>query len=422
MSSKDLAVSVRGLSKSYVIAHNSNRPTNFREVIVDRIRHPLGNGRQDQETFWALKDVDFEIARGGVIGIIGRNGAGKSTLLKILSRITWPTTGEIDIYGRVSSLLEVGTGFHGELTGRENIFLNGTILGMSRGEIKRKFDEIVEFSGVEQFLDTPVKRYSSGMYVRLAFAVAAHLEPEILIVDEVLAVGDAQFQRKCLGKMQEISEGQGRTILFVSHNMASINQLCSRGILLRDGQIAFDGSASDAVQGYFKLLSPEELGALDGLARATLPACENSDMRLLEVRVKDEEGNLLRTDVPHDGPMLVEIDYEVIRPLPDAYVACCFTDLSGADAWWQYDAETPLFNKREPGIYRAKVEVPAGFLRAGTYHVRPSIVQLGQKPIDYHGSLFHVTLDDRHSVLARKGIQWPSMVQAATRWSTEEVT
>src|SRR5208337_2718099 len=250
MSSKDLAVSVRGLSKSYVIAHNWNRPTNFRAVIVDRIRHPLGNGRQGHETFWALKDVDFEIERGGVIGIIGRNGAGKSTLLKILSRITWPTTGEIDIYGRVSSLLEVGTGFHAELTGRENIFLNGSILGMSRGEIKRKFDEIVEFSGVEQFLDTPVKRYSSGMYVRLAFAVAAHLDPEILIVDEVLAVGDAQFQRKCLGKMKEVASGRGRTVLFVSHNMASIATLAQKCLFLDQGRVVAYGPTDEIIDQY----------------------------------------------------------------------------------------------------------------------------------------------------------------------------
>ncbi|MGO9815433.1 MAG: ABC transporter ATP-binding protein [Isosphaeraceae bacterium] len=267
MSSKDLAVSVRGLSKSYVIAHNSNRPTNFREVIVDRIRHPLGNGRQDQETFWALKDVDFEIARGAVIGIIGRNGAGKSTLLKILSRITWPTTGEIDIYGRVSSLLEVGTGFHGELTGRENIFLNGTILGMSRGEIKRKFDEIVEFSGVEQFLDTPVKRYSSGMYVRLAFAVAAHLEPEILIVDEVLAVGDVEFQQKCLGRMGEVARA-GRTILLVSHNMGSISALCSTGILMRNGRVASYGPVNEVIQDYLDVDAPDQASMADHPGRS----------------------------------------------------------------------------------------------------------------------------------------------------------
>ncbi len=250
MSSKDLAVSVRGLSKSYVIAHNRNRPTDLREAIVARLRHPLGQDGQGHEMFWAIKNMDFDIRAGEVVGIIGRNGAGKSTLLKILSRITWPTTGEIDIHGRVSSLLEVGTGFHPELTGRENVFLNGSVLGMSRREIRRKFDEIVDFAGVEKFLDTPVKRYSSGMYVRLAFAVAANLDPEILIVDEVLAVGDAQFQQKCLGKMQEVSRQTGRTILFVSHNMNAILQLCERAILLHQGQVVMDGLPDEVMKSY----------------------------------------------------------------------------------------------------------------------------------------------------------------------------
>ncbi len=252
MSSKDAAVSVRGLGKSYTIAHNASRPTNFREVIADRMRHPLGNGRQEQETFWALKEVDFEIEQGGVIGIIGRNGAGKSTLLKVLSRITWPTTGEIDIHGRVSSLLEVGTGFHPELTGRENIFLNGSILGMTRREIKQKFDEIIDFAGIAQFLDTPVKRYSSGMYVRLAFAVAANLDPEILIVDEVLAVGDAQFQRKCLGKMKEVSSGRGRTVLLVSHNMASIATLAQQSLFLDQGRVVGFGPTDEIIDAYME--------------------------------------------------------------------------------------------------------------------------------------------------------------------------
>ena len=261
MSSKDLAVSVRGLSKSYVIAHNMNRPTNLREAIVDRFRHPLGNGGQDHEMFWAIKNMDFDIRSGEVVGIIGRNGAGKSTLLKILSRITWPTTGEIDIHGRVSSLLEVGTGFHPELTGRENVFLNGSILGMSRREIKQKFDEIVDFAGVEKFLDTPVKRYSSGMYVRLAFAVAANLDPEILIVNEVLAVGDAQFQQKCLGKMQDVARHSGRTILFVSHNMNAVLQLCERAMLLHQGQVLMDGPAAEVMKSY--VAEPETGSTVD---------------------------------------------------------------------------------------------------------------------------------------------------------------
>ncbi len=209
-----------------------------------------GNGQAEaDDILWALKDVSFEVHEGEVVGIIGRNGAGKSTLLKILSRITEPTHGRAVIRGRVSSLLEVGTGFHPELTGRENIYMNGTILGMRKKEIDKKFDEIVDFSGVEKFLDTPIKRYSSGMQVRLAFAVAAHLEPEILIIDEVLAVGDAEFQKKCLGKMQDVAKG-GRTVLFVSHNMAAVESLCSRGLLACDGSIVHDSSASDSVQQY----------------------------------------------------------------------------------------------------------------------------------------------------------------------------
>src|SRR5579859_915879 len=224
MSSGELAISIRRLGKSYMIEHGRPRVVTFRDVVMERLRHPLGGARP--ETFWALRDVELDIRLGDVVGVIGRNGAGKSTLLKLLSRITEPTEGVIDLYGRVGSLLEVGTGFHPELTGRENIFLNGAILGMRRSEIRRQFDAIVDFAEVEKFLDTPVKRYSSGMYVRLAFAVAAHLDPEILIVDEVLAVGDAQFQNKCLGKMGEVARS-GRTVLFVSHNMAAIRQLCS---------------------------------------------------------------------------------------------------------------------------------------------------------------------------------------------------
>lgn len=261
----DAIITVENLSKKYLLGHNSHsqggyRYTALRDVVGREIRNFARKtidgvrGRQvmqgdEVEEFWALKDVSFEVKQGEVLGIIGRNGAGKSTLLKVLSRITEPTRGRVVLRGRAASLLEVGTGFHPELTGRENIFLNGAILGMTRGEIKRKFDEIVAFAEVEKFLDTPVKRYSSGMYVRLAFAVAAHLEPEILVVDEVLAVGDAEFQEKCLGKMKAVS-GEGRTVLFVSHNMAAIRTLCSGGILLSEGQIIFQGSASDTVTAY----------------------------------------------------------------------------------------------------------------------------------------------------------------------------
>ncbi|MDD5351267.1 MAG: ABC transporter ATP-binding protein [Chthoniobacteraceae bacterium] len=234
----ELALDVRGLSKAFIIHHRSERHTTLYEAALHRLRHPLQ--RAPKETFWALRDVSFSLERGEVVGVIGRNGAGKSTLLKVLSQITAPTSGEIDLHGRVGSLLEVGTGFHPELTGRENIFLNGAILGMNRREIVSQFDAIVDFAGVERFLDTPVKRYSSGMYVRLAFAVAAHLNPEILIVDEVLAVGDAEFQNKCLGKMHDVAQS-GRTILFVSHNLQAISLLCTKGIVLSQGRIDFVG-------------------------------------------------------------------------------------------------------------------------------------------------------------------------------------
>jgi len=257
-----IVVKAENIGKKYTIKHQKReRYTTLRDTIMHRVRgigqrvlHPLSPNREqvDLEEFWALKDINFEIEQGDRVGIIGRNGAGKSTLLKILSRITEPTTGKIRLKGRVSSLLEVGTGFHPELTGRENIYLNGAILGMTRAEIKKKFDEIVAFAELEKFLDTPVKHYSSGMYVRLAFAVAAHLEPEILIVDEVLAVGDAQFQKKCLWKMDEVAK-EGRTVLFVSHNMATVQSLCERAILLEKGQIKCEGTVNAVVQEYVQM-------------------------------------------------------------------------------------------------------------------------------------------------------------------------
>jgi len=262
---QDVVIRATGLGKKYVIGHETQhaRSVALRDAMVRSARR-IGRSAADllrgrpavsgdkTEDFWALKDVDFEIRRGEVMGVIGRNGAGKSTLLKVLSRITEPTEGRVEIRGRIGSLLEVGTGFHPELSGRENIYLNGAILGMTRAEIRQKFDEIVDFGEVEKFLDTPVKRYSSGMYVRLAFAVAAHLEPEILIVDEVLAVGDAEFQKKCLGKMGEVSS-QGRTVLFVSHNMASVRALSTHGLLLRDGRVAMEGAPGPVISEYLPI-------------------------------------------------------------------------------------------------------------------------------------------------------------------------
>jgi lipopolysaccharide transport system ATP-binding protein len=259
--SDNIAIRARGLGKKYVIGGAQEKYNTFRDAIVNSVQAPFHrflrrNYDPTANEFWALKDVSFDIEQGEVVGIIGRNGAGKSTLLKILSRITTPTEGEVEIHGRIGSLLEVGTGFHPEMTGRENIFLNGSILGMKKTEIEEKFDAIVKFADVEKFLDTPVKRYSSGMYVRLAFAVAAHLEPEILVVDEVLAVGDAGFQKKCLGKMGEVAK-EGRTVLFVSHNMGSIESLCRKSFLMDAGSICSIGNTKEIINNYLNLISHE---------------------------------------------------------------------------------------------------------------------------------------------------------------------
>ncbi|HNZ26115.1 MAG TPA: ABC transporter ATP-binding protein [Spirochaetota bacterium] len=312
-------IKAENIGKKYIISHQKKQryQTIQEETIklakkgVKKILSPFISKYRDntprKEDFWALRDINFEIEQGDRVGIIGRNGAGKSTLLKILSRITEPTTGKFTAKGRIASLLEVGTGFHPELTGRENIFLNGSILGMSRAEIKKKFDEIVAFAEVEKFLDTPVKRYSSGMYVRLAFAVAAHLEPEILIVDEVLAVGDAQFQKKCLGKMEEVSKGEGRTVLFVSHNMGAIQNLCNNCIVLDKGKILVRSKTSEAISYY------SSLGLSNSLGEVILENHKNrlSGMQkiLKKVTLKSVDGNI-KNDFFQNEDICIEIEYE----------------------------------------------------------------------------------------------------------------
>ncbi|MBD2578999.1 ABC transporter ATP-binding protein [Oscillatoria sp. FACHB-1406] len=291
----DTVIRVENLGKKFIIGHQQEPYRALRDVLAQNAR-AIGRAilRPGQKTknpareeFWALKDISFEVKQGDRVGLIGRNGAGKSTLLKILSRITEPTTGRIFLRGRVASLLEIGTGFHPELTGRENIFLNGAILGMSRAEIARKFDAIVAFAEVEKFLDTPVKRYSSGMHVRLAFAVAAHLEPDILIVDEVLAVGDAQFQKKCLGKMEDVGK-EGRTVLFVSHNMAAVEKLCDRGVVLQQGKVLATGSQTDAIARYLVGLSEGQLSLRDRTDRQG-----SGEIKVVAIDIRDEDGNLL---------------------------------------------------------------------------------------------------------------------------------
>ena len=315
------AISVRNLGKMYRLSHKGKRADSFREAITSALMSPLRRLRQirgtdeTMEEFWALKDVSFEVQPGEIVGIIGRNGAGKSTLLKILSRIVEPTEGEIRLRGRVASLLEVGTGFHPELTGRENIYLNGSILGMKKREIDRKFDEIVDFAEVERFLDTPVKRYSSGMYVRLAFAVAAHLDPEILIVDEVLAVGDAEFQKKCLGKMKEVSTGTGRTVLFVSHNMPAISSLCSKACIFKSGRVAYFGSVDSTIDIYHAA----------SFTHISNSVQESSIAKILAMRFSGRDQSPLRTF----QSSVLELEMELKRSLSDIGIHIMIHDSNG---------------------------------------------------------------------------------------------
>ena len=322
MSSRQPALTTKGLAKAYRIRTTFDRPTLLAEAITQRARR--GFHRQPREIFYALQDVDLSVQPGEAVGIIGRNGAGKSTLLKILSRVTEPTAGRVEIRGRLGSLLEVGTGFHPELTGRENVYLNGAILGMRRSEIARQFDSIVEFAQVERFLETPVKRYSSGMYVRLAFAVAAHLRSEILVVDEVLAVGDAQFQKKCIGRMGEVSNDEGRTVLFVSHQMVSVKALCPRAVYLDDGRVAFDGPTDEAVELYLQGSSEviETSRGVFDLEKAARPGGVKQPV-LRRVELRDRAGNPSDTLAMGDDLHLV-IDTEGLE-MPKHYLVVIIT-------------------------------------------------------------------------------------------------
>lgn len=359
-------IKAENLGKQYRLGTQSSAYSTIRETLVAKARAPLSWKRKESQTFWALRDITFDVGQGEIVGIVGRNGAGKSTLLKVLSRITEPTAGRVELRGRVGSLLEVGTGFHPELSGRENIFLNGSILGMRRSEIHHQFDQIVAFAEIEKFLDTPVKRYSSGMYVRLAFAVAAHLQPEILLVDEVLAVGDAAFQKKCLGKMQDVAS-HGRTVLFVSHNMSAVQRLCTRGILLEDGRISKDGPVTGVTAAYLRS-GVTQLGERRWPTPESAPGDEA--VRLRAVRVRNSAGKIC-SEFRVGEPLAVEVEFWVLQTDHILDAALYFYDESGSliFATGDFQSEEWRGRPRPMGIHGSVCHVPANFLNEGTISI-----------------------------------------------------
>jgi lipopolysaccharide transport system ATP-binding protein len=421
------AIIVEDLGKRYIIGHQVEKSDGLRHAIENAVRSPLRalssarrKRRERLEEFWALREVNLDIKEGEVVGIIGRNGAGKSTLLKILSRITEPTKGRIRMRGRVSSLLEVGTGFHAELTGRENIFLNGAILGMSRLEIIRKFDEIVAFSGVEKFLDTPVKRFSSGMYVRLAFAVAAHLEPEILIVDEVLAVGDAGFQKKCLDKMDDVGHA-GRTVLFVSHNMQAITRLCSRCILLEDGKVKLDGHSQRVASAYLTSgFGTSALREWTDLAKAP----GDDVVRFCAVRVRDDNGEV-EDNFDIRRPIAVELEYEVLEA---GYVFHPHFGLFNEDGICLFiaqDVDPKWRGRGRPvGRYVSTGWIPGNSLQEGPMSVWANITTLDPEVFRAHvqdAVLFRVVdcLEAKDTARGDYPRPIPGVMRLMLRWETQ---
>jgi lipopolysaccharide transport system ATP-binding protein len=401
----DLAIRVENLGKKYRIGAPQLRYRTLRESISDnfeRTARKLRSGDQDPDILWALRGVNFDVKQGEVLGIIGRNGAGKSTLLKILSRVTEPSEGYAEIRGRVGSLLEVGTGFHPELTGRENVFLNGAILGMHRGEIEAKFDEIVTFSEVEKFIDTPVKRYSSGMQLRLAFAVAAHLEPEILVVDEVLAVGDAEFQRKCLGKMNDVAQA-GRTVLFVSHNMSAVLRLTQDAMVIDKGKVVLRAPSTEAVDFYLSRgLSQEgeRVWEDDEVPESAFP------FKPLAVRVLNPQGQIKDT-LRSTEPVKIEIEYELKQAISGLRVGLYLMTVRGEYILTSFDTDdSGLFEShtiRQPGRYTSRCIVPPDFLNEGRYSlgINASAYRVKRYFQDDQAITFNV------DAAGAPGMQWP---------------
>ena len=409
-------IKVKDLAKLYYLGAPTAAYSTLRETLVELARNPLRSLRRNDgaPTIWALKDLSFEIEQGDVVGIIGRNGAGKSTLLKVLCRITEPTLGRVDLYGRVASLLEVGTGFHPELSGRENIFLNGSLLGMTRKEIQAKFDEIVAFAEVEKFMDTPVKRYSSGMYVRLAFAVAAHLEPEILVVDEVLAVGDYAFQQKCLNKMQDVST-QGRTVLFVSHNMGAISRLCKNCILLDHGKMLAMGPTTEVVQTYMTsgLIDRPEYVQVSNPQKA---------INLTRVAVVTDD-NSIRSDIAYNERFRFVVEYEVNQSVSGTSVGVALFSIDGtcAFATADFDAHPELLGAREPGKYQSEVEVPAQWLNIGKFSVSAYIANAASSVVYDSVEAITFNIVDTGTPGSRNGVQRRGVLQPLLDWKTSPV-
>lgn len=428
------AISVNDLSKRYRIgaAQTKFRYGMLREVFVDSLKAPIrfvrslagnsnnGSSGKNNNFIWALKDVSFDLEEGKVLGIVGRNGAGKSTLLKILSRVTEPTKGTVSVRGRVGSLLEVGTGFHPELTGRENIYMNGAILGMKRAEIDKKFDEMVEFSEVSQFIDTPVKRYSSGMYLRLAFAVAAHLEPEILVVDEVLAVGDAEFQRKCLGKMNDVAQ-QGRTVLFVSHNMSAILRLTQEAIVLKKGQLIKRAPTPEAVD-YYLASGQAESGERVWDAE-DIPAA-SSPFRPVAIRVKDQSGKVVDT-VRSTEPVIVEWEYCLDAPVTGLRVGMYLNTMRGEYVFTAFDTDDAKqyeqFGARQAGRYISRCNIPEDFFNEGRYSLGVNASSFGVKRYFMDENALSFSVD----ISGAPGTQWPEIRQGPIRprldWKIEKL-
>lgn len=417
-------IEVEALSKQYRIRPREPYMV-LREVLSNAVRtlfHRVRNNKKkSQDIFLALDTISFHVDPGETVGIIGRNGAGKTTLLKILSRITYPTKGIARLKGRVGSLLEVGTGFHPELTGRENIYFNGSILGMTKREVDQKFNEIVEFSEVEQFLDTPVKRYSSGMQLRLAFSVAAHLEPEILLVDEVLAVGDVQFQKKCLGKMSEVARS-GRTVLFVSHNMEAVERLCSRTILLHEGKVIADGSTREVMKQYLQV-GMEEQGERVWKTAAEAPGDEV--VRMHSVRIKNKEGRV-STDYDVRDPVTIELEYWVLQDGYALDAACVLKDERGYPILFSYDNRGSPWSgqKRAEGFYRSICAVPGDFLNDGQVTVDVGICT---HPHPVHVSITDVVRFQVKDTMDPEGVRgnypraWPGgAVRPRLEWRVEK--